>query len=141
MLAGLAAGLLGKVVGKGLDIIDKLVPDKDLATKLKAEFQKEIMVTDHSEFMALIEGQVKIILAEATGGWLQRNWRPILMLTIVAIVANNYLLHPYLSFFTTKTAVLDLPQSLWNLMSIGVGGYIVGRSAEKVVTKWKGDKA
>ena len=28
--------------------------------------------------------------------------------------------------------VLDLPDKLWALMEIGVGGYILGRTAEKI---------
>ncbi len=30
-----------------------------------------------------------------------------------------------------KLMVLDLPDRLWQLMEIGVGGYILGRMAEK----------
>ena len=61
----------------------------------------------------------------------------ILMLSVVAFVVNNYILLPYLSLFTNKVVILELPEKMWNLMSIGVGGYVVGRSAEKVVTGWK----
>ena len=88
-LAALFKPVLGTIVSKGLDIIDDLVPDKDLAAKLKAAFKHKILDQDHSEIMALIQGRVEIILAEAKGGILQRNWRPILMLTIVFIVANT----------------------------------------------------
>jgi predicted MFS family arabinose efflux permease len=54
------------------------------------------------------------------------------MLTIIIIVANNYIVYPYLSIFTDKVRVLDLPDKLWALMEIGVGGYILGRTAEKI---------
>jgi len=53
-------------------------------------------------------------------------------LVIITIVANNYILYPYLSIFTDKVRVLDLPDRLWQLMEIGVGVYILGRTAEKV---------
>ncbi|MBI5238441.1 MAG: hypothetical protein HY887_08485 [Deltaproteobacteria bacterium] len=46
--------------------------------------------------------------------------------------ANNYILYPYLSIFTDNVRVLDLPDKLWQLMEIGVGGYILGRTAEKI---------
>ena len=75
-----------------------------------------------------------IIIAETKSqSWLARNWRPILMLTIIAIIANNYIIFPYASLFTTKVKMLVLPGHLWSLLKIGVGGYIVGRSAEQVV--------
>ena len=82
--------------------------------------------------------QTQIIVAEATGqSWLQRNWRPILMLSIVAIVVNNYLLVPYLRLYNVSVTLLDLPERLWDLMTLGVGGYVAGRSAEKIVETWK----
>jgi hypothetical protein len=63
------------------------------------------------------------------------------MLSIVAIIANNYLIFPYLSLFTDKAVILELPEKLYNLMTVGVGGYIVGRSAEKGLKIWKGNGA
>lgn len=39
------------------------------------------------------------------------------MLVIITIVANNYILYPYLSIFTDKVRVLDLPDKLWTLMA------------------------
>ena len=137
-LAALFKPVLGTIVSKGLDIIDDLVPDKDLAAKLKAAFKHKILDQDHSEIMALIQGRVEIILAEAKGGILQRNWRPILMLTIVFIVANNYVIYPYISLFGGPAIVLELPDRLWSLMMIGLGGYVTGRSAEKIVQNLKG---
>lgn len=85
------------------------------------------------------ELQAKVLVAEISGGsWLQQNWRPILMLTIVAIVANNYIFVPYLQLFGLPALILDLPEKLWNLMTLGVGGYIAGRTGEKLIDTWKG---
>ena len=79
-----------------------------------------------------------IIIAETKSqSWLARNWRPILMLTITAIVANNYVIFPYASLFTAKVTMLTLPEHLWSLLKIGVGGYVVGRSAEQVAKTLK----
>jgi hypothetical protein len=132
--------LIGPVAGlftKALDIVDDLIPDKDLAAKLKVALQQRILEITSTEFLTLLQSQTKIILAEAGGNSLQRNWRPILMLVIVAIVANNYLLYPYLSLFWAKAPELVLPDHLYQLMKIGVGGYVVGRSAEKVAAVMK----
>lgn len=125
---------LSTLIGR---VIDRAVPDKAEAERLKAEITLAVLNQSHAE----LQGAVNIILAEAQGqSWLQRNWRPILMLTIVAIVANNYLLAPYVNaIFGSGTApILDLPEKLWTLMNIGVGGYVIGRSAEKAVQAWKG---
>ena len=76
----------------------------------------------------LLESQTSIVAAEAKGeSWLQRNWRPVLMLLCVFIVFNNYVLVPY---FKAPYTVLD--NNIWDLIEIGVGGYVAGRSLEKV---------
>ena len=127
----LIAPIATAIVSKVADIIREKVEDTDKANELIAEIQREVFQYQTTE---LVE-QSKIILAEIQGeSWLQRNWRPILMLTVVAIVANNYLLAPYLNALFGKGTVpfLELPEKLWNLMTVGVGGYVVGRSAEKV---------
>ncbi len=81
----------------------------------------------------LTDAQSKVITAEITSqSWLARNWRPILMLTFTFIVAWNYIIVPIVG----ATAAV-IPPDMWTLMKIGVGGYIVGRSAEKVVTNLK----
>lgn len=101
---------------------------KEKLERTKNELTLEIIETYNNE----LEAQKAIILAEAQGKGLKSQWRPILMLTIVAIVANNYIIAPYLSMFTDKVILLELPDKLWNLMIMGVGGYIAGRTGEKI---------
>ncbi len=74
----------------------------------------------------LLEAQAKVITAEAQGGsWLQRNWRPITMLTFLALVVAD----------TFGLTTFRLASEAWSLLQIGLGGYVVGRSAEKIVPK------
>ena len=133
----MALPLLGLITGpiiKGItDLISESITDKDKANELKAQVVQRM----HQIEVAELQGAVKIITAEASGNWLQKSWRPLLMLTIVAIVANNYLFAPYLVAFGVQAPVLDLPSNLFDLMTLGVGGYIGGRSAEKVAQIWK----
>ncbi len=129
--------LLGPVTGIFDTVIKRILPEKMSEAEkegLKAEFIQAILQFDWS----VVEQQVRVLLAELTGNWLQRSWRPILMLSIVAIVVNNYILFPYASLFGLRATMLELPVYLWDLLKIGVGGYIVGRSAEKIVETWKG---
>ena len=72
-------------------------------------------------------------MAEANSDhWIVAAWRPITMLTFVTIIANNYIVYPYLSLFWSEAPNLDLPPDLWDLLKIGLGGYVVGRSGEKI---------
>lgn len=133
-----AIPIVGKVLSGVLDLVDQGVEDKDKAAQLKADLTQAFEKGDLTRFQVLVESQAKVVLGEIQGqSWLQRNWRPVLMLCIVAIIANNYILFPYLSLFTSKVVILDLPEKLYNLMTIGVGGYVVGRSAEKAIKTWK----
>lgn len=125
---------LGAITGPLFNVIDKAVTDKDQAAQLKAEIQKRFLDSGDKE----LEARMKVLLAEAGGeSWLQRNWRPILMLVIVAIVANNYLVAPYLGAMFGVGLTLPLPQSLWDLMTLGVGGYIAGQTAERGLATWQ----
>ena len=79
------------------------------------------------------EIQANVIIAESVGeSWLQRNWRPVLMMVLIAIVANNYIIIPWLSTFWDNAPNVPIPDKVWTLLTAGVGGYIVGRSGEKI---------
>lgn len=121
------------VVGKALDIVDKYIPDKDQAARLKNAVLMQVNEYLHTEFITLVQAQASIILAEAQGdSWLQRNWRPLLMLTCILIIFNNYVMSPYLAAIFGWKVVLELPSGLWALLNVGVGGYIAGRTVEKI---------
>lgn len=117
---------IDSVLNIGSTIIDKIWPDAGEKERGKLQL-----------IMGELAGQIQVLVTEMSGNWLQRSWRPILMLVIVAIVANNYLIYPYLSLFWTEAPTLTLPPELWQLMKIGVGGYVVGRSVEKGVDVWR----
>ena len=122
-----AKTVLGEVGDAAIKLREAITGD--LPPEKKAELQMKLAELDR----AVMEAQSSVVIAEAQGqSWLQRNWRPLLMLVIITIVANNYILFPYLSIVTDKVKILDLPDKLWVLMEIGVGGYILGRTVEKV---------
>lgn len=127
------AALIGPILTGIFNIVDEVVEDKDAANKLKAALTQRQMELESQE----LKGRIDIILAEAKGSWLQRNWRPVLMMLIVVIVANNFLIVPYANALGAAMPDLALPDALWNLMMIGVGGYIVGRSGEKIAGNFK----
>lgn len=134
-----ALPVIGTVVEKILGVVDQAVEDKDAANKLKAEIQTKLMALDYSALETELKARAEILTAEIQGAsWMQRNWRPILMLSIVAIIVNNYLVFPYMNIFTTKAVLLELPERMWGLMEIGVGGYIIGRTGEKIVSSMRG---
>jgi len=82
----------------------------------------------------LAEAQSKIIIAEAQGqSWLQRNWRPLLMCNFGVIIFWNYAIVPVGTWaFGSALPPIDLPGDMWDVLKIGIGGYIGGRSLEKI---------
>jgi len=129
---------VGKVIDGVIGLIDQVVEDKDEANKLKAQMIAVFQNADLTKFTSLVKAQASIILAEANGhSWLQRNWRPMLMVIFMIIIANNYIIHPYVALFSSKSIALDLPENMWALLKIGVGGYVVGRSGETITKLWK----
>jgi hypothetical protein len=73
-----------------------------------------------------------IIVAEANGeGYIQRNWRPITMLTFVGLVVAKWF------GFAAPGVTEEIEMKLFDIIQLGLGGYVIGRSAEKVAKVWK----
>ena len=126
-----AIGPIAKLIAK---TVDKAVPDKDLKEKLKHEINTQLLTSGTDEMKAAS----KIILAEAqSGSWLTSSWRPALMWICIIVIFNNFILMPFINIIFGTSLILAIPDPMWNLLTIGVGGYIAGRSGEKIAQKWK----
>jgi len=109
-----------------MDIIDGMTTSEDEKRALKIEAAKmEHQIADKLMELQkqLTAAQASIITAEAQGhSAIQRNWRPITMLSFVLLVivdSFGWLPNP-------------LAAEAWTLLQIGLGGYVVGRSGEKI---------
>tara|TARA_R110000823_G_scaffold45603_1_gene117550 strand:- start:70 stop:453 length:384 start_codon:yes stop_codon:yes gene_type:complete len=123
------------LIEAGLRIIDKIIPDP----AAKAEAKLRLLEVQQTGDLAEVEAAMNVVVAEAKSEHaLTSQWRPITMLVFTAIVANNYIIAPYLSAIFGWSVTLEMPDQLWNLLSIGIGGYVVGRSSEKAIKSWKG---
>jgi hypothetical protein len=120
--------LIGSIGGKVLDIVDGVVEDNDEANRVKLEIQRQLTENKSSE----LETSAKIVLAEAQGSWLQRNWRPLLMVTFTGLIVAHWF------GLTAPNIPESVQNSLLNIVMVGVGGYVVGRSGEKIADKFKG---
>lgn len=110
------APILGKVVGN-------LFPDPEQKAKAEAEMMKTLLA-----HQAEIEGAAaKIIQTEAASQhWLAANWRPLTMLVFVVLIVARWF----------GWAAPNLSEAeyikLWSIVEFGLGGYVVGRSVEKI---------
>lgn len=113
------------LVGAGLSIINKLIPDP----AAKAAAQTAWLSMEHDERVKMLEGQVNIISAEASSSsWLASSWRPITMLTFTALIVCRW--------FGWSAPNLSPEEyiKLWDIVQLGLGGYVIGRSGEKIAT-------
>jgi hypothetical protein len=118
---------LSAIVKPITDLVDNIHTSKEEKLTLRHEISKletafAGKLLDYET--KLMEAQSSILGKEATGhSWLQRNWRPITMLTFLTLVV----------FDSLGWLQSDLRPEAWTLLQIGLGGYVIGRSAEKVV--------
>ena len=119
-----------KTVAEIGNVVDNIITTDDERGKLKNELSRVVL----GALTSLAEAQAGVLKAELTGSKLQRAWRPILMLAFGFIVVFYFFLYPVVKSF--KPELPDLPElqpDFWDLLKLGVGGYVVGRSVEKTV--------
>ncbi len=119
--------MIGEVIKPATDLIDSLhtSDEEKIQAKQQLLLAKNNAVSKALEHeRALLEAQTNVIVAEAQGqSWLQRSWRPITMLTfLVLIIADTFGLTEF-----------RLSSQAWELLKLGLGGYVIGRSAEKIM--------
>jgi len=120
MIAALLPALF-PIVG---DVIKRLFPDPAEAAKAQLELQMELMRRQNE----LEAAAATIIKAEAESEhWLAACWRPILMLTFGALIVARWLGYAAPGISEAETL------RLWSIVELGIGGYVIGRSAEKVL--------
>ena len=133
---GLAEFSLGDIGGLFTGLREAITGEKITDPNLKLQLLKEIQNAEAK----MMEAQAKTIVAEASSEhWIAASWRPITALTFTFIIANNYIIAPYFSSWGYVVPVLDIPPNMWSLLEIMIGGYDVGRSAEKTMKIYKAD--
>ena len=122
-------GIISDLFNPLASIIDSMTTSDDEKFKVKKELSKiqsdiSIKLLDYEKQMVIAKSSV--VQSEVSGqSWLQRNWRPITMLTFLVLVVLD-------SF---GLLAFRLAPEAWTLLQIGIGGYVIGRSAEKVLPK------
>lgn len=123
-MVGEILGILGKVAGS---VADRIFPDPEHELK-RIELQQALQAAVLERTSEIERAAAEVVKAEAQGqSWLQRTWRPITMLVFVGLIVARWLgwSAPNLG----EAEVLKL----WDIVEIGLGGYVIGRSAEKIL--------
>lgn len=116
------------------DTIDSLHTSEEEKLLLK----KSVLQMQQQAEDILVETKGNIIEAEAKSEhFLTATWRPITALVFVAIIANNYIIAPYMGAMFGMKIMLEIPPQMWDLLNLMIGGYVASRGAEKLVKEWK----
>ena len=123
--------MLQALIGPVAGLLDKVVPDKDVAAKLAHEIAT--MSEKHAQELSI--AQLAVNKEEAKGNWFQSSWRPAVAWVCVVGMAINFLVSPLLSPIGIVVPQADTSVMMPVLMGmLGLGGL---RSFEKTkgVTK------
>ena len=106
--------MLSNLVSEIGDVIASLTLSSKEKMQLRANLTEVL-----SRFEAdLQREQSSVIRSESQGNWLQRSWRPVIMLAFAVVI---------LAGMFTDLPLLEDTSRFWDLLEIGLGGYIVGR--------------
>jgi len=124
---------IGQIFNPVKDLISEYIEDPDKANELNYkmfQLQQTLSMQALEYDKALLEAKANIIQAEAKSeSWLTANWRPLTMVTFLGLLVSYWL-----GYSPTGMTEGTL-NNVFNLLQIGIGGYVVGRSAEKVLPK------
>jgi hypothetical protein len=104
-------------------VVKNLFPDPEQ----QAKAQQEVMLQLMNHQQQIETAAAAIIQSEAASShWLAANWRPITMLVFLGLIVARWFGY----------AAPDLAEGeyikLWSIVEFGLGGYVVGRSVEKI---------
>lgn len=117
-------------------LIDRLLPDKAKQDEAKLELAKvanEAMTIQLKAQSDIIASQATVVVAESnSSSWMAANWRPALMWMFMLLLFAQFFINPILQLFNLSPVFPPIPEHGWTLLDLGMGGYIIGRSAEKI---------
>ena len=94
-----------------LETVASVVERLSLSSAEKKRLKQELETALLENECQRVEMQARVVGEEARGNWLQRSWRPVVILA---------------GMFTDLPVLADTSR-FWDLLEIGLGGYIVGR--------------
>lgn len=119
--------LIAGIFKPAAELIDELHTSEEEKLKQQRrllEIQALVLDSSLQYEKEMMTSRAEIVNSEAKSEhWITATWRPITMLTFLALAVGDSL-----GFLATP-----LRDEAWMLLQIGLGGYVVGRSAEKVI--------
>ena len=126
---------IGSLIGVGKELIGRIWPDpKDQAEELRklSELEQKGELAELQAYIQVMQARLSVIQAEATSEhFLTANWRPIVMLVFTGLIVARW-------FGLSAEGITEREYiEIWEILKLGIGGYVVGRSAEKIMKEYK----
>ena len=120
----MAADPITAALNLGGQLIDRLWPNPAQRDQARLALMEMAQKGELAEFT----GRAEIVKTEAASShWLAANWRPLLMLVFGGLIVARWF----------GWAAPNLSEAeylkLWSIVELGLGGYVIGRSAEKII--------
>ena len=130
LITGLAAPIT--------NLVSEVIEDPDK----KNEIEGKIKTLLEQNAATIEQKAADIIIAEAqSDSWMAKSWRPCLMYLFMFLIFFNAVVVPILWAFGIPLPTLEamdaIPEQMWTLLIVGMGGYLGSRSVEKTVKLWK----
>ncbi len=102
--------------------VSELIGQLTLPAREKRELETGLLKLIQE--LELAQARAVTVQEEVRENWLQRSWRPLVMLTFASVILIGTF---------TSLPILDETSRFWDLLEIGLSGYVVGRSGEKIM--------
>lgn len=123
-------GFLGEIFTPLTKLVDELHTSEEEKLTIKSQLLSLQVAGMQQAFdyeRANLEARARIIETEAKAkSWLTRTWRPVTMIVFLVLVIA------YWFGLTPPGLSEDRVADVFGLIKLGLGGYVIGRSGEKV---------
>jgi hypothetical protein len=126
-MSAMIQALLPILASIGGTVAKNLFPDPGQELE-REKVKNEVAIAVMQQAQAIEQAAADIVKTEAASQhWLAANWRPLTMLVFVALIVARW--------FGWSAPGLSEAEALalWDIVQIGLGGYVVGRTCEKLV--------
>jgi type II secretory pathway pseudopilin PulG len=129
-------GIISTILATVAPVLEKLIPDPDARAQAQVQLQQALQ----AQQTALLEASKDVMVADAASeGWLTRNARPCVVFWALGCMTWIVAVAPVFGLVdATLGALKAVPDNLWNVMLVGIGGYTLARGAENAVKSLKG---
>jgi hypothetical protein len=128
MLAAIAA--IPAIISSISGVLTRIIPDADKRMEVEGEIQRALIANQSAIYDAMKE----VMAADsASESMLTRNARPIVVMWCLVMITWVVVSPMFGLQVATIAAIKAVPSDLWNLVMVGIGGYILAKSVTDAV--------